>query len=93
MRCIFQVVNSETGQRTEPVSSTRGRFARVLADRLSADLADGVRACDYVLVISEEEIIVEPADPLWRISQAPLVVVSSFVELFSTVDVEEVNHG
>ena len=78
MKCIFQLVKSSDGNRTEGVEAERTEFANAMFDK-NGEMYPGIEFSDYVLVLAEQH------GETWVPSKAPLMTVGRFVESFCTV--------
>lgn len=76
MKCFFQLIDKQTGQRSPAVSSTRNEFAATLQKNYPNH---GDEA--YVLVLVDSvQLDVESE---WNFSRAPLMTVSTFVKEYA----------
>lgn len=84
MRCIFQIIRPDNGQRSPGMECDRTKFAELLVgDRYV--LVGGVRTDDLVLVVAEAA---EPPGDGFVDSLCPLMRVDSFVRMFHPLRVE-----
>lgn len=74
MMCLFQLLNMETGQRSEPMELEPPELAQLLLDNVApADLDD-----QAVLVLMEKPI----PDEEYKFSRAPFMRANTFINHF-----------
>lgn len=68
MRCIFQLIDNDTGQRSEVMECDRQEFAQRIKDSLQ----------DNVTIL----VVMEKYDDNWEFSRAPLMSKATYLHFF-----------
>lgn len=74
MKCIFQLMETETGVRSEPIELTVKEFAYFLKEHLIPEQMEH----QAILVLMQKQ-----ADQEYEFSKAPFMMVETFIEHFT----------